>query len=36
MALMLMLTVMFCVAYIISDILYALLNPRIRNGGRKE
>lgn len=36
MALMLMLTVMFCVAYIISDILYAALNPRIRNGGRKE
>ncbi|MCC5972727.1 MAG: ABC transporter permease [Rubellimicrobium sp.] len=34
MALMLMLTLMFCVAYIISDILYAMLNPRIRNGGR--
>lgn len=34
MALMLMLTLMFCVAYIISDILYAALNPRIRNGGR--
>jgi ABC-type dipeptide/oligopeptide/nickel transport system permease component len=36
MALMLMLTVMFCLAYLISDILYAWLNPRIRSGGRKE
>jgi ABC-type dipeptide/oligopeptide/nickel transport system permease component len=35
MALMLMLTVMFCLAYLISDILYAWLNPRIRAGGRK-
>ena len=35
MALMLMLTVMFCVAYLISDIAYALLNPRIRYGDRK-
>ncbi len=35
MALMLMLTVMFCLAYLISDILYAVLNPRIRHGGRK-
>lgn len=35
MALMLMLTVMFCLAYLISDILYAWLNPRIRHGGRK-
>ncbi len=35
MALMLMLTVMFCLAYLISDILYAWLNPRIRFGGRK-
>lgn len=34
MALMLMLTVMFCVAYLISDILYAALNPRIRHGGQ--
>ncbi len=34
MALMLMLTVMFCLAYLISDILYALLNPRIRHGGQ--
>ncbi len=31
---MLMLTVMFCLAYLISDILYAVLNPRIRHGGR--
>jgi ABC-type dipeptide/oligopeptide/nickel transport system permease component len=36
MALMLMLTLMFCLAYLISDILYAWLNPRIRAGGRKE
>jgi ABC-type dipeptide/oligopeptide/nickel transport system permease component len=35
MSLMLMLTVMFCLAYLISDILYAWLNPRIRHGGRK-
>jgi ABC-type dipeptide/oligopeptide/nickel transport system permease component len=28
--------VMFCLAYLISDILYAWLNPRIRTGGRKE
>jgi ABC-type dipeptide/oligopeptide/nickel transport system permease component len=35
MALMLMLTIMFCLAYLISDILYAWLNPRIRHGGRK-
>jgi ABC-type dipeptide/oligopeptide/nickel transport system permease component len=35
MALMLMLTVMFCVAYLLSDIAYALLNPRIRYGDRK-
>ena len=35
MALMLMLTVMFCLAYLISDILYAWLNPRIRTGGRQ-
>lgn len=34
MALMLMLTVMFCLAYLISDILYAALNPRIRHGGQ--
>jgi ABC-type dipeptide/oligopeptide/nickel transport system permease component len=36
MALMLMLTVMFCLAYLISDILYAWLNPRIRHGEHKE
>jgi ABC-type dipeptide/oligopeptide/nickel transport system permease component len=36
MALMLMLTVMFCLAYLISDILYAWLNPRIRHGGKQE
>jgi ABC-type dipeptide/oligopeptide/nickel transport system permease component len=36
MALMLMLTLMFCLAYLLSDILYAWLNPRIRSGGRKE
>ena len=33
MALMLMITVMFCVSYILSDIAYALLNPRIRISG---
>jgi ABC-type dipeptide/oligopeptide/nickel transport system permease component len=36
MALMLMLTVLFCLAYLISDILYAWLNPRIRFGGRSQ
>ncbi|MBD3624938.1 MAG: ABC transporter permease [Rhodobacteraceae bacterium] len=35
MALILMITVMFCLAYLISDILYAWLNPRIRHGGSK-
>ncbi len=34
MALILMITFMFCVAYLISDIAYALVNPRIRFGGR--
>jgi ABC-type dipeptide/oligopeptide/nickel transport system permease component len=34
MSLILMITMMFCVAYLISDIVYALLNPRIRFGGR--
>ena len=34
MALILMITLMFCVAYLISDVVYALLNPRIRAGGR--
>ncbi len=35
MALVLMITMMFCLAYLISDIAYALLNPRIRVGGRQ-
>ena len=35
MALILMITMMFCVAYLLSDIAYALLNPRIRFGGGK-
>jgi len=35
MALILMITMMFCVAYLLSDIAYALLDPRIRHGGRK-
>lgn len=34
MALMLMITVLFSVSYLVSDILYALLNPRIRIDGR--
>ena len=34
MALMLLLSVLFCASYLISDILYALLNPRIRIDGR--
>jgi ABC-type dipeptide/oligopeptide/nickel transport system permease component len=33
MALILMVTLAFCVAYLISDIAYAWLNPRIRAGG---
>ncbi len=33
MALILMITMMFCVSYLFSDIAYALLNPRIRVGG---
>ncbi|WP_375450060.1 ABC transporter permease [uncultured Devosia sp.] len=33
MALMLMITMMYCLAYLASDIAYALLNPRIRSGG---
>ena len=36
MALKLMLTVMFCLAYLLSDIVYAWLNPRIRHGDGKE
>lgn len=35
MALMLLISALFCVSYLISDILYALLNPRIRLGGRE-
>jgi ABC-type dipeptide/oligopeptide/nickel transport system permease component len=35
MALILMITFMFCIAYLISDIVYALVNPRIRFGGRR-
>ena len=34
MSLILMITMMFCVAYLISDIVYALLNPRIRFGSK--
>ena len=33
MALILLITLMFCLAYLVSDIIYALLNPRIRVGG---
>lgn len=33
MALILLITLMFCIAYLISDIAYALLDPRIRVGG---
>jgi ABC-type dipeptide/oligopeptide/nickel transport system permease component len=36
MALILMITMLFCLAYLISDIAYAILNPRIRFGGRQE
>jgi ABC-type dipeptide/oligopeptide/nickel transport system permease component len=35
MALLLMVTLMYCVAYLLSDIAYALLNPRIRVEGRQ-
>jgi ABC-type dipeptide/oligopeptide/nickel transport system permease component len=35
MALMLMITAMYCIAYLLSDVAYALLNPRIRVGGRQ-
>ena len=35
MALMLLITLLFCVSYLISDILCALLNPRIRFGDGK-
>ncbi|WP_332701175.1 ABC transporter permease [Devosia sp.] len=33
MALMLMITFMYCIAYLLSDVVYALVNPRIRVGG---
>ena len=36
MALVLMVTLMFCFAYFFADIAYAMLNPRIRVGGRKQ
>jgi ABC-type dipeptide/oligopeptide/nickel transport system permease component len=35
MALILMITMMFCLSYLLSDIVYAMLNPRIRFGGEK-
>ena len=36
MALMLLITMLFCISYLVSDILYALLNPRIRiDGGQR-
>lgn len=35
MSLILMITILFCVSYLISDIVYAWLNPRIRIEGRK-
>lgn len=35
MALMLMITMMFCLSFLLSDIIYAWLNPRIRLEGRK-
>jgi len=33
MALMLLITMLFCISYLVSDILFALLNPRIRIDG---
>jgi ABC-type dipeptide/oligopeptide/nickel transport system permease component len=35
MALMLLISALFCISYLVSDILYALLNPRIRIDGRQ-
>ena len=36
MALMLLITMLFCISYLVSDILYALLNPLIRiDGGQR-
>ena len=34
MALMLLISALFCISYLVSDVLYALLNPRIRLGGK--
>ena len=34
MALMLMITMLFCISYLVSDILYAVLNPRISIDGK--
>ena len=34
MALMLMITFMYCVAYLLADVVYALINPRIRVGSQ--
>jgi ABC-type dipeptide/oligopeptide/nickel transport system permease component len=36
MALVLMVTLMFCFAYFFADIAYAMLNPRIRVGGGRQ
>jgi len=36
MALMLLISAMFCISYLVSDILYSLLNPRIRLDGDVE
>ena len=36
MALLLMITVMFCIAYFLADLAYVLLNPRIKLNGKKE
>lgn len=36
MALVLMITLMFCFAYFLADIAYAMLNPRIRVGGGRQ
>jgi ABC-type dipeptide/oligopeptide/nickel transport system permease component len=35
MALMLLISGLFCISYLLSDILYAVLNPRIRLDGRE-
>jgi ABC-type dipeptide/oligopeptide/nickel transport system permease component len=36
MSLILMITILFCLSYLISDIVYAWLNPRVRLGDRKQ